>query len=60
MKIIEKYINLLCCPNCGGDLILENKQLYCKICGAFFKIINGIPILLPRKLPKEQLVAINT
>ncbi len=44
--IIERYINILQCPNCSGDLKLYGNYLKCVSCNKIYKIINGIPILL--------------
>jgi len=42
-------MDILQCPYCGGDLLLENKTnnaIICKRCKRSYKIIDGIPILL--------------
>jgi len=46
---VESYMDILQCPYCGGDLLLENKTnnaIICKRCKRSYKIIDGIPILL--------------
>jgi len=50
MEWIEKYLNILQCPYCGGDLeyIKEKNQLMCKSCRRTFDIVDGIPILLKK------------
>lgn len=45
--MIESYINILCCPICKSDLILQNETLVCTNCAKQYNIINGIPVLLP-------------
>ncbi|ENN95756.1 hypothetical protein J422_06140 [Methanocaldococcus villosus KIN24-T80] len=48
MSWIEKYLEILQCPYCGGDLYLDSNKLVCKKCKRVFDIIEGIPILLRR------------
>ncbi|ACX72749.1 protein of unknown function DUF343 [Methanocaldococcus vulcanius M7] len=46
---IKNYIDILQCPYCGGDLLLEdktNKAIICKKCKRSYEIVDGIPILL--------------
>lgn len=54
MKNVDQWLDLLCCPACGGDLILENPHqfedghiksgdLRCESCDHRFPIIAGIP-----------------
>ncbi len=59
MNEIEKYIDILACPDCGGDLrIIDDKQLVCKKCKNNFEVTDGIPILLPSDILEEQKKAI--
>jgi uncharacterized protein YbaR (Trm112 family) len=48
MNWIEKYLSILQCPYCKGDLYLDRdkNKLICKKCNRVYDIINGIPILL--------------
>ncbi|EHP86812.1 protein of unknown function DUF343 [Methanotorris formicicus Mc-S-70] len=48
MDWIGKYLSILQCPYCGGDLeyIKEKNQLICKSCKRIFDIVDGILILL--------------
>jgi len=51
-------INILCCPVCKGDIILDVKEekedkilkgsLYCGKCDVSYPIEDGIPNLLPQ------------
>lgn len=51
-------MDILCCPVCKGDLILDVKEekedkimkgsLYCKKCDVNYPIEDGIPNLLPQ------------
>lgn len=53
-------MNILCCPICKGDLILESVQendkeivkgtLFCKRCSERYPIDDGIPNMLPPEL----------
>jgi len=54
LKTWEKYLGILCCPECAGmDAGLHYQQtggkeyLECERCRRTFDIINGIPVLLP-------------
>ncbi len=52
----KKYIDLLCCPYCHGELELEVKKeddeeilegkFICKKCRKEYEIKDGIPILM--------------
>lgn len=52
----KKYIELLCCPYCHGDLELEIKKeendeilegkFICKKCNKEYKIEDGVPIMM--------------
>lgn len=42
--IDNKLLKILCCPDCKGGLILEEKSLFCYVCKRHYKIIDGIPV----------------
>ena len=42
----EKILNLLACPKCSGELILQNDELICENDKLSYPIIDGIPMLL--------------
>ncbi|WP_456471561.1 Trm112 family protein [Methanocaldococcus sp.] len=42
---IKKYMDIICCPKCKGNLKLKNNKLICERCKKEYKIINNIPIL---------------
>jgi len=45
--IEQRLLDLLCCPKCHGELLLEeNAALICKPCSLKYPIKDGIPILL--------------
>jgi len=53
----KKLMDILVCPMCKGELVLENTQmqgeeiisgsLYCRACDEKYPIQDGIPRLLP-------------
>jgi len=47
--IDKELLDILACPDCKGDLKLEDNKLICQKCGEDFEIREGIPILLPKK-----------
>lgn len=51
MAIEKKFLDVLCCPLCRGDLEnfkhKDKEYLKCKGCKKYFPIEDGIPILLP-------------
>jgi len=46
--ISDELLEILACPKCKGDLILDeiNSGLICEPCRLFYKIEDGIPIML--------------
>lgn len=58
-----ELLEILCCPVCKDDLILEVKEgtekeimkgnLYCRKCDVLYPIENGIPNLLPQEKPNR-------
>jgi len=56
----KDLLDILCCPVCKGDLVLDvaegnekeivNGTLYCGKCNEFYPIEDGIPNLLPPEL----------
>jgi uncharacterized protein YbaR (Trm112 family) len=53
-------MDILCCPMCKGDLVLEVTEenekeilkgtLFCKKCDEYYPIDDGIPNMLPPEL----------
>ena len=37
---------LLVCPTCRGELAEKAEGLACRRCGGFYRVENGIPIML--------------
>lgn len=52
------FYALLRCPDCHGNLDRKGDSFFCCTCGRKFEIMEGTPLLLPKKLPKEQGIAI--
>ena len=56
MSLDPKLLNLLACPDCQLDLVYrlqgETEELVCPHCRRHFKIIDGIPRLLPQDYEK--------
>ena len=60
----RELMDILCCPVCKGDLVLEVEEgneneivkgtLYCGKCNVLYPIENGIPNLLPQDKPKNS------
>jgi ubiquinone/menaquinone biosynthesis C-methylase UbiE len=51
--IEKKYLNLLACPLCHGSLLLKSNYLFCSTCEGKYKIIDGIPVILPQSLGED-------
>lgn len=47
--IENKFLNILCCINCGGGLKQKHRFLICNICNFSYSIIYGIPSLIKEK-----------
>lgn len=51
MPVEEKFLEVLCCPVCRGDLenfsFKDKEYLKCKGCKKLYPIEEEIPILLP-------------
>ena len=41
--------NIIKCPNCSKDLLINEKQIICKFCKEKYPIIFGIPVLITKK-----------
>ncbi|MBM3703594.1 MAG: Trm112 family protein [Actinobacteria bacterium] len=46
MSVDPKILEIIVCPQCRGDLILETESLFCKACSLDYPIRNKIPVLL--------------
>ena len=65
----NNILRFLCCPNCRQDLILDkviqgtseevvDGVLQCKDCNSSYRIVEGIPVLLPQKFSNAAEVAL--
>lgn len=48
--IDEELLDVLACPHCKGEVVLEGEKLVCSNCGREFPIEDGIPHMLPDEL----------
>lgn len=48
MKIQKELLDILACPQCKGDVRLNEEEtgLICEACGLLYEIRDGIPIML--------------
>ena len=44
--IDPELLEILACPKCKGDIILQGDRLVCTKCGLRYPIRDGIPIML--------------
>lgn len=51
--MINKYLELLSCPDCGGDLEVKGKSLICRSCKRTYPFAGNIPILLPKSMSSD-------
>lgn len=49
----KEFISYLCCPDCRGNLSLEDRHLICKKCQRQYPLIDEIPILLPLSMKDD-------
>ena len=42
---LREHLEILCCPNCGRDLLSREGGLACSECGRSFASDDGIPLL---------------
>lgn len=59
MNTMDKILDILVCPVCKGQLVLERErsELVCSPCRLAYPIRDGIPVMLPeeaRALPAEE------
>jgi len=57
--IAQEWLDLLACPRCKGDLKPVKKPLglACERCDLFYKIQEGIPVMLVEEAEKYSEVA---
>lgn len=59
-SISAELLSILACPVCKGDIELVGGKLKCSLCNAIFPIKDGVPIMMPHNLEKEQKLALLT
>lgn len=42
---VERILDLMRCPGCGGSLTLADETMVCAACGHAFPLRNGVPLL---------------
>lgn len=52
-RINGDVLSLICCPNCGKDLIADDLSLSCKGCNSVFREKEGILVLISSELEAE-------
>ena len=52
-NLCEDMLDIVCCPNCQGDLEKDNSKLICKSCLASFREKEGILILISKEFEEE-------
>jgi uncharacterized protein YbaR (Trm112 family) len=46
MPLDPRLLEILCCPECHGDLAEQAEGLLCQACGLLYPIQDGIPVML--------------
>jgi len=49
----KELLNLLCCPDCHGNLIPKKNKLVCNSCQEEYTLMKDIPILIPKSMPDD-------
>lgn len=55
----KEFISITCCPDCRGELVLKNNNLFCNNCSIYFPIKADIPILLPSSMANDVKLSMN-
>lgn len=53
MALDPRLLEIICCPDCRGDLEARAESLKCQSCGLVYPIEDGIPVLLVDRAVKE-------
>ncbi|HEU4950815.1 MAG TPA: Trm112 family protein [Holophagaceae bacterium] len=53
MALDPRLLELICCPDCRGELAPREADLKCRACGLVYPIEDGIPVLLVDRARKE-------
>lgn len=46
----KELLEIIACPKCGGNLILEGDKLICQNDREYYPIVDGIPMLLSEEV----------
>jgi len=49
-SISKELLEILACPVCKKEVELKGEELVCKGCGRRYRIVDGIPHMLPDEL----------
>jgi len=49
-EISQELLEILACPVCKKEVELKGEKLVCKKCGRSYRIVDGIPHMLPDEL----------
>ncbi len=49
-SIGKELLEILACPVCKKEIELKGEELVCKGCGRRYRIVDGIPRMLPDEL----------
>lgn len=47
-------VQMLACPRCHENLIIEGEQLACGRCGRRYPIVDGIPVLIAERAEERS------
>ena len=50
---MSNLLDIICCPNCKGDLKQDDSIFSCLECGSSFREKEGILILISKELEEE-------
>jgi len=57
--IDKKLLDILACPECKGDVRLENEKIVCVKCGLRYPIKDDIPIMLIEEAERPKSEGLN-
>lgn len=55
--IEKKYLDIIICPVCKGELVIEKNAINCINCKRKYRIQDGILVLLPDELPIDASIS---
>jgi len=51
--IDQDLLEILACPACKGDVVLEKDKIVCAQCGLKYPIKDGVPVMLADEAERE-------